>query len=399
MLIEDFLKLSFTSVMSQRMRSGLTALGIAVGIAAVVLLTSMGAGLHRYVIAEFSQFGTNIIGINPGKIETTGMSGAMVSNTRPLTIDDAQALLRIPQIIASVPLIQGNAAVEAGERQRRTMVFGVGHDVPAVWKFNVSAGQFLPDDDPRSARAFVVLGSKVKDELYGDAIPLGEIVRIGGFRFRVIGVMESKGQLLGFDLDDAVYLPASISMEMFNRDSLMEIDVLYREDADSERIEKEIMRVLSSRHGSEDFTVTTQEEMLEVLNSVLEILTFAVAALGGISLLVGGVGILTIMTIAVQERTSEIGLFTALGAGRNQILWLFLAEASVLSGIGGLVGLLAGWGLSQLIHFAVPGIPAHTPWHYVFMAEGLAILIGVVAGVLPARRAAKMNPVDALRAE
>ena len=399
MLIEDFLKLSFTSVMSQRMRSGLTALGIAVGITAVVLLTSMGAGLHRYVIAEFSQFGTNIIGINPGKIETTGMSGAMVSNTRPLTIDDAQALLRIPQIIASVPLIQGNAAVEAGERQRRTMVFGVGHDVPAVWKFNVSAGQFLPDDDPRSARAFVVLGSKVKDELYGDAIPLGEIVRIGGFRFRVIGVMESKGQLLGFDLDDAVYLPASISMEMFNRDSLMEIDVLYREDADSERIEKDIMRVLSSRHGSEDFTVTTQEEMLEVLNSVLEILTFAVAALGGISLLVGGVGILTIMTIAVQERTSEIGLLTALGAGRSQILWLFLAEASVLSGIGGLVGLLAGWGLSQLIHFVVPGIPAHTPWHYVFMAEVLAILIGVVAGVLPARRAAKMNPVDALRAE
>jgi putative ABC transport system permease protein len=399
MQLNDFINLSYTAVKARRLRSGLTALGIAVGIAAVVLLTSMGEGLHRYVVQEFSQFGTNIIGINPGKITTSGFSGAMVSNVRPLSLDDAEAMKHLPWIIASVPVIQGNAAIEAGSLQRRTTVFGVGAQVPQVWQFNVSAGQFLPDDDPRTARAFVVLGSKVKQELYGDSIPLGEIVRIGGFRFRVIGVMESKGQLLGFDLDDAVYIPAAISMEMFNREGLMEVDVLYQPGADGDAVAKNIMRLLEARHGSEDFTVTTQEQMMEVLDSVLDILTFAVGALGGISLLVGGVGILTIMTIAVKERTSEIGLLTALGAGRRQIMLLFLSEAMVLSALGGVFGLALGWSLAALIHLVVPAIPAHTPWHFVLMAEALAVSIGLLAGVMPARKAARMNPVDALRDE
>lgn len=399
MELRDFFNMTFSAVSARRMRSGLTALGIAVGIAAVVLLTSMGEGLHRYVIAEFSQFGTNLIGINPGKITTTGFSGSMISNVRPLSLDDSEALRRLPEIIASVPVIQGNAAVEGNQRQRRTMIYGVGPDVPAVWQFEVSTGQFLPDDDPRSARAFVVLGSKVKEELFGAEVPLGEIVRIGGFRFRVVGIMESKGQLLGFDLDDAVYIPASISMELFNRNSLLEIDVLYKPSADSEHVKTKIINLLKARHGSEDFTVTTQEQMLEVLTSVLDILTFAVGALGGISLLVGGVGILTIMTIAVKERTSEIGLLTALGAERRQILWLFMGEAVVLSAIGGFFGLILGWSGAFLIHLLVPALPAYTPWHFVVMAELLAVIIGVLAGVIPARRAARMNPVDALRTE
>ena len=399
MLLKDFFQLSFSAVKARRMRSVLTSLGIAVGIAAVVLLTSMGEGLHRYIIGEFSQFGTNLIGINPGKITTSGFSGALISNVRPLTLDDNEAIKRLPQVIASVPLIQGNAAVEAGKRQRRTTVYGVDSDMPKVWLFGVSSGQFLPDDDARSARAFVVLGSKVKDELFGSAMPLGEIVRIGGFRFRVIGVMESKGNMLGFDLDDAVYIPASKTMELFNRESLMEIDVLYKASADADSVKKVISNLLQTRHGTEDFSVTTQEQMLEVLTSVLDVITFAVGALGGISLLVGGVGILTIMTIAVNERTSEIGLFTALGAGRRQILLLFLSEAIVLSAIGGTAGLFVGWSGAQLLHMLVPAIPAHTPWHFVLLAELLAVIIGVLAGVLPARRAARMNPVDALRTE
>ncbi|MGD2119666.1 MAG: ABC transporter permease [Chromatiales bacterium] len=399
MLLQDFVNLSIGSLLAHRMRSGLTALGIAVGITAVVLLTSMGEGLHRYVTAEFSQFGTNIIGINPGKTTTLGFSGALVSNVQPLSLDDSEALLRLPQVIAAMPMIQGNAAVEAGQLQRRTMIYGVGPDLPEVWQFEVAMGQFLPRDDIHSARAFVVLGSKVKESLFGDAMPLGEIVRIGGFRFRVVGVMESKGQLLGFDLDDAVYIPASTSMQLFNRESLMEIDLLYRPDADAETVRKAITRLLAARHGSEDFTVTTQEQMLEVLNSVLDILTFAVGALGGISLLVGGVGILTIMSIAVRERRFEIGLLAALGAQRQQILLLFLAEAIVLSGIGGLFGLAAGWLIANGLHLLLPALPVHTPWHFIVLAELLAVLIGVFAGVFPARNAAHMNPVDALRAE
>ena len=399
MLGKDLFHLSFSAVRARRLRSGLTALGIAVGIAAVVLLTSMGEGLHRFVLAEFSQFGTNLVGITPGKTSTHGMSGAIMSNVRPLALDDVDALRRLPQVIAAVPVIQGNAAVESKGRQRRTTIFGVGFEVPQVWQINVSAGQFLPDDDPRTARSFVVLGSRVKQELFGNQIPLGEIVRVGGSRFRVIGVMESKGQLLGFDLDDAVYIPAAKSMELFNRESLMEIDVLYKSNLEADKVKDLLKDVLIARHGDEDFTIVTQEQMLEVLSSVLDILTFAVGALGGISLIVGGVGIMTIMTIAVKERVSEIGLLSALGAERHQILTLFLTEAMLLSALGGALGLILALSIAQLIQLAAPEVPVHTPWHFVIMAEALAVIIGLIAGAVPARRAAAMSPVDALRSE
>ena len=399
MFFADLARLSFSAVLARRLRSGLTALGIAVGIAAVVLLTSMGEGLHRFVLAEFSQFGTNLIAITPGKATTHGMSGAVMSNVRPLTLDDAVAVGHLPQVIAAVPLIQGNAAVEADKLQRRTTVFGVGHQMPAVWQFRVSAGQFLPDDDPRTARAFIVLGSRVKDELFASTSPLGKFVRVGGSRFRVIGVMESKGQMLGFDLDDAVYIPAAKSMELFNRESLMEIDVLYKSELQAEEVKNKLKQVIMARHGDEDFTVVTQQQMLEVLSSVLDILTFAVGALGGISLVVGGVGILTIMTIAVKERTAEIGLLNALGAKRRQILLLFLSEAMLLSVFGGVLGLLLGWSIAELIHNIVPAIPVHTSWQFALLAVLLAMIVGLLAGVMPARKAAGMNPVDALRTE
>jgi len=399
MFFADLARLSFSAVLARRLRSGLTALGIAVGIAAVVLLTSMGEGLHRFVLAEFSQFGTNLIGITPGRTTTHGMSGAVMGNVRPLTLDDAIAVGQLPQVIASVPLIQGNAAVEADKLQRRTTVFGVGHQMPAVWQFKVSAGQFLPDDDPRTARAFIVLGSRVKDELFANTSPLGKFVRVGGSRFRVIGVMESKGQMLGFDLDDAVYIPAAKSMELFNRESLMEIDVLYKSELQAEEVKDKLKQVIMARHGDEDFTVVTQQQMLEVLSSVLDILTFAVGALGGISLVVGGVGILTIMTIAVKERTAEIGLLNALGAKRRQILLLFLSEAMLLSVFGGVLGLLLGWSIAELIHNIVPAIPVHTSWQFALLAVLLAMIVGLLAGVMPARKAAGMNPVDALRTE
>ncbi|MDT8453141.1 MAG: ABC transporter permease [Gammaproteobacteria bacterium] len=399
MFLKDLFNLSFSAVRARRLRSSLTALGIAIGITAVVLLTSMGEGLHRFMLAEFSQFGTNLIAVTPGKATTHGVSGAVMSNVRPLTLDDATVLTKLPQVIAVVPVIQGNATVKGGGLQRSTYVFGVGADLPKVWQIDVAAGQFLPDDDPRAARSFIVLGSRVKQELFGNRVPLGEIVRVGGSRFRVIGVMESKGQLLGFDLDDAVYIPAAKSMELFNRDSLMEIDILYEKSLDADKVSSIIKQVLLARHGEEDFTIVTQEQMLEVLSSVLDILTFAVGALGGISLIVGGVGILTIMTIAVKERTSEIGLLTALGAERHQILVLFLTEAMLLSALGGATGLLLALSIAELIHFIVPAIPVHTPWHYVLMAEALAVIVGLAAGVMPARQAAGMNPVDALRTE
>jgi putative ABC transport system permease protein len=316
-----------------------------------------------------------------------------------LSIDDALALAQTPKILGVVPFVQGNASVEFGKRSRRTYVFGVGSQVPEVWQMKVSMGRFLPDDDPRTARAFAVLGSTVKDELLGSVNPLGRRIRIGGERYRVIGVMESKGQMLGFDLDDAVYIPTQRALAMFDRESLMEIDMIYGGDSNVDDIVKNVKALLMDRHGAEDFTITTQEQMLDVLGSVLNILTLAVGALGGISLLVGGVGILTIMTISITERKAEIGLLRAIGAGRGQILSLFIGEAVVLSSIGGLAGLMFGTGGAWLLGMLVPALPTHTPWLYVVLAEILAALIGLLAGVLPAYRAANLDPIEALRAE
>jgi len=374
-------------------------LGIAVGISAVVILTSIGEGVHRFILSEFTQFGTTLIKVSPGKTQTMGMSIGAFGTERPLSIDDAEALKRLSFAKSVVGIIQGNAEVEGNRRTRRTTVFGTGHDFPNAFSMPLQRGQFLPDDDPLAPRALAVVGSKVKAELFGDSNPIGRRIRIGGDRYRVVGIMASKGQVLGFDLDDTVYIPLARGLEMFNRVGLMEIDLLYHEGVPEDRVVSGIRRLLVTRHGREDFTITTQRQMLDVMGSILDIITFAVAAIGAISLLVGGIGIVTIMTIAVSERTAEIGLIRALGARQAQILSLFLGEAVVLSAFGGIAGLIGGFGIAQLLHLLIPALPVHTPWTYVLLAEATAIAIGLAAGVIPARRAARLDPVEALRDE
>ncbi|MDF1554234.1 MAG: ABC transporter permease [Deferrisomatales bacterium] len=395
----DFVRLTAGSVRYHRGRSLLTALGIAVGIAAVVLLTSIGEGVQQFVLAEFTQFGTNLIGINPGRATTFGGSIGVFGSVRPLSLGDARALQKVPGALAVVPALQGNAEVEAEGRRRRVTVYGVGPEFPAVFRFRAAAGRFLPADDPEAPRAFAVLGSRLRQELFGGDSPLGARIRVGGNRYRVLGVMEAKGQVLGFDLDDTVYIPAARALELFNREGVMEIDLLYAPRASAGEVVAGIRRILNARHGREDYTITTQQQMLDVLGRVLDVLTFAVGALGAISLLVGGVGILTIMTIAVAERTAEVGLLRALGAGHWQILALFLGEAALLSAAGGLAGLTLGAGGARLLHLAVPALPVHTPWSYVLAAELVAVTIGLAAGALPAVRAGQLDPVEALRAE
>jgi putative ABC transport system permease protein len=395
----DFIHLAGSSLAARGLRSVLTALGIAVGIAAVVLLTSIGEGVHQYVLSEFTQFGTTLVGINPGRTTTHGASMGVFGTERPLTIEDAEALQQLSLVQAVVPLVQGNAEVEAGNRRRRTTVYGAGPQMPEAFRMHVSSGQFLPYDEPTAPRALAVLGSTLRRELFADSNPLGKRITIAGSRYRIIGVMESKGQVLGFDLDDTVYIPAARALELFNRETLFEIDVMYRSNTSVDRVVAGIKRVLVARHGREDFTITTQEQMLEVLGSILNILTFAVAAIGGISLLVGAIGIVTIMTIAVNERTGEIGLMRALGARQSQVLALFLGEATVLAAVGGLAGLILGLGLAGLLRLLSPELPVHTPWSYVVAAESLAVIVGLLSGILPARRAARLDPVEALRDE
>jgi len=399
MLFPDLVKLTTSSFISARLRSFLTGLGIAIGITAVILLTSIGEGLHQFVLAEFSQFGTNIVSIQPGKTQVQGGNVGVLGSVRALTLEDADALRHLPYIEHVNVSVMGNADLRYNGKTRRTTVFGEGHEFASAFTMKVQSGTFWPDEDNEQARALVVLGAKVSRELYGGQNPLGSYLHVGGQRFRVIGVMEPKGQVLGLDLDDTVFIPAARAMELFNRPGLMEVQVSYQASADVNTVIALISERMKERHGREDFTIISQEQALDVLNSVLGVLTFAVGALGGISLVVGAVGILTIMTMAVTERTAEIGLLRALGAQERQVLTLFLGEAMLLSALGGLAGLIMGFGIAQGLHWIFPALPVHTPPFFAAVAELVAVMIGLAAGVMPARRAARLDPVEALRTE
>jgi putative ABC transport system permease protein len=245
-----------------------------------------------------------------------------------------------------------------------------------------------------------VIGPKVKRELFGEQNCLGQHIRISGQRFLVIGLMEPKGQFLGFDIDDSAYIPVATARQMFNRDALHEIDLLLANSSLIEPVVKRIKELLTERHAKEeDFTVTTQTGMLDTLDRIIRIVSMAVVGIGAISLLVGSIGILTIMWISVHERTSEIGLARAIGATSGQILLLFLSEAALLSTLGGILGVVVGLGLAHALHLYVPALPVRTPIEYVFLALAVSLGVGLASGLLPARRAASVDPVTALTAE
>lgn len=399
MLAKDFALLALRALAAHRLRSFLTLLGIAVGIAAVILLTSIGEGIHHFVLAEFTQFGTNVMEVSPGKKGAKGGPPGLPGTSRELTLEDAAALAKVPGVVGVTPIVWGNSEVEANGRLRRTTIYGAGAEMPRVFAMQMQVGRFLPPDDPEHARAFVVLGAKIKQELFGTGNALGERLRIGGEHFRVIGVVAPKGQFLGTDLDDTAFVPTARAMALYNRSGLMTINLTYAEGLAPAPLASAVKTLLTTRHGREDYTVTTQEDMLKTLSKILDILTAAVGALGGISLLVGAVGIVTIMTIAVTERTGEIGLLVALGARRPTILGLFLAEAVALAALGGLIGLMVGGGLAALLGWLWPALPVHTPWSFVVIAEGAALAIGLLSGVFPAYRAAGLSAVEALRSE
>jgi len=398
--VAGYFELGVGAVRSHRLRSFLSILGVAIGIGAVIVLTSIGEGTRRYLLATFTQFGTNILAINPGKVETAGVPGVFGGSTQKLTLEDAEAIRRLPDVHAVVSLAMGQARVEGGGKGRSVFIYGTNSELPAVWNFPVGQGSFLPEVDPRRGSMVAVLGPTLKRELFGEENALGRFVRIADFRLRVIGVMAPKGRLLGFDVDDSAYVPVATAMRMFNLDELQEVDVEFTHAGISERVAESVRSLLIERHrGREDFSLMTQTEMLRVFDNVMDVVTTAVAAIAAISLVVGAIGVFTMMWITVGERVGEIGLLRAIGATAREVESLFLLEAVVLTLVGGVVGVAGGLGLALAVRVAVPQLPVYTPIEYVAAALLVSAFTGVVAGVLPARRAAGLDPADALRAE
>jgi putative ABC transport system permease protein len=396
----DTLAYCGTAFGAQRTRTVVSVLGIVIGVASVVILSSIGTGTRDYVLDQFTQFGTNILQISPGKTETVGLPGVLGGTTHKLSLEDAEALRQVPGIEHVVPVVMGQARVESGARGRSVFVYGVNAEVPEVWKFEIGQGSFLSDPDPRNTQPVAVLGPTLKRELFGESNALGRFVRIAGTRLRVIGVMAPKGRMLGFDVDDAAYVPAAMAMRMFNLDELLEVDLTFQQGRAAEPIVEGVRQVLMDRHrGREDFTILTQKDMLDTFDRILVAVTWVVIAIASISLVVGGIGILTVLWIAVGERVPEIGLLRAIGATEQQVARLFLFESALIGVVGGAAGSVIGVGLTLVLRKAVPGLPVQPSLSHTALALGVSLAIGVLAGVLPARRAARLDPVIALRME
>jgi putative ABC transport system permease protein len=282
--------------------------------------------------------------------------------THKLDIDDAEALRQVPGVTHLAPLVMGQAKVEGGGRGRSVYIYGGNYEIPEVWSFEVAQGEFLPEIDPRRQGAHAVLGPKLSRELFDERSPVGERVRIGGRSFLVVGVLAPKGRLLGIDLDDAAYVAVASAMALFEVDELNEIDVVAESAEAIPRVAEALRETLRERHRDrEDFTITTQAEILESFGRIINMVTVAVSGIAAISLLVGAIGILTIMWISVHERTHEIGLLRALGVTPARVSQLFLLESMLVAILGGFLGIVVGAALGLLLRLLMPGMPFSLP--------------------------------------
>ena len=392
----DLFRFSLRGLTGHGLRTLLSLVGVVIGVAAVLLLTALGEGARRYVIDQFASLGTNLLIVMPGKIETTGVAG-FGGAPNDLTLADAQAIdRRLTMVTRVAPIAMGTEEVSFRERRRQVAVVGTTSDYKEVRQVEVANGEFLPRGEFFRGSTVTVLGTKLAKELFPGIDPVGEIVRIGEWRMRVIGVMQPMGVKMGLDFDELAIVPVTTAMKMLNRRSLFRIIAQVSSHADVEVAKQNINDVMIERHDEDDVTVISQDSVVASFDAILNALTLVVAAIAGISLTVAGIGIMNVMLVSVSERTREVGLLKAVGVGRGQILAVFVTEAGLLSTIGGLIGLAVGWLLVAILVGIFPALPASPPSWAVWAALGISVSVGVVFGLLPANRASRLEPIAAL---
>jgi len=399
MRLTDVAQFAISSLRGSPARTLLMMLAMSIGVAAVVVLTALGEGARRYVVDQFSSLGTNLVIVLPGRTETAGIGPGLMSGQTPrdITLDDAEALLRSRSIKTVAPLTVGSATLSRGALNREVVVAGSTASLLDVRHMSIGLGKFLPPGDIHESASVCVLGSEMKRELFGNEQAVGQWVRLGDRRFRVIGVLASQGESMGMRTDELVIIPVASAHQLFNTNGLFRVLIEAKSRDTIEQARHDAEAIMLQRHsGEKDVTVITQDAVLATFDRILTALTMAVGGIAAISLAVAGVLIMNVMLIAVAQRVKEIGLLKALGAPGKQIRALFFAEAALLSGIGSVVGLILGYAGSIVIRQIYPVLPASPPWWAVLAACGTALSTGILFSVWPARRAARLDPVAAL---
>ncbi len=398
MTFRDLLAFAFGALRGHRLRTGLSLLGVAIGVASVVILTSLGEGARLFVTEEFQSLGTNLLILLPGKTDTTGTLPVAGGVTHDLTLDDLEAIKRrVSSVRYAAPIVTGTVKAETDGRTRDVIVAGTSWELGPVRRIPMVMGQYLPRGETDRPPHVCVLGYDAWKELFPGESPLGKFVRVGTERFRVIGVAGPRGISIGLRLDEIVHVPAAHALRMFNRRGVFRALLEVHSRGEIGMAKARILHVVAERHGGDpDVTILTQDAVLAGFGKVLAVLTAALVGITAISLSVAGIGVMNVMLVSVSERVREIGLLKALGASTRQVLAAFLAEASVLSTLGGLTGLATGLAAVRLLRAVYPSFPARPPVWAALGALAVSAIVGVVFGILPARRASRMEPVAAL---
>ena len=402
---KTLLKLASQSILKNKMRTLLTMLGIVIGVAAVIVMVAVGHGAQSRIQDSISSLGTNLIMITPGATQQGGVSQGAGTFNR-LTVDDAEKVKREATTLAAVsPVIMTRAQVIGGQGNWRTMINGVSPDYLTIRDWNVASGALFTDNDVRSMRKVAVLGATVAKSLFPGSDPVGAEIQIGHVPFTVIGVLEAKGQnAMGNDQDDVILMPYTTAQaRLSGQTRLGQILASTYSQGDIPAAQEEIRGIMRESHRlgdsmDDDFTIRNQTDIAQAATSATSVMTYLLAAIASVSLVVGGIGIMNIMLVSVTERTREIGIRMAIGARGSDVLTQFLVESVVMSVLGGIVGLATGFGGAALLGH-LTGWATATPLSAVALAVGFSAAVGVFFGYYPARKAAALNPIQALRYE